>query len=147
MCYFNITNETYILCDALISILTINMFRFRWLRRLVRRHTNPIEENTAEKWQKRLSFAYFILASNVFIGVGYMCYSGRADWADYYGFKSPEDKYIPAGVQWSQTLGLDKAKYIRFSGFKVVEEYDIEDRQKVEKTNSSEVENISEEIM
>uniref|UniRef100_A0A6M2DEC7 Uncharacterized protein n=1 Tax=Xenopsylla cheopis TaxID=163159 RepID=A0A6M2DEC7_XENCH len=107
------------------------MFRLRWLRRMVRRHTNPIEEERAIKWQRRLSLTYMIVATNAFIACTYMCFTGRADWADYYGFKSPEDKEIPSGVVWAKTLGMENVKVIKISGFKKVDEYDVVNYEKV----------------
>lgn len=67
------------------------LFEMKWLRRFVRRHTNPIPEHRADLWKRRLSIGYAILAWQAFGIVCYMVYTGRNDWAKYYGYKSEEE--------------------------------------------------------
>lgn len=70
-------------------------FQWKWLRNFVRRNTNPIPEYRAQRWRQRLSLAYILLAWNAFGLVCYMVYTGRNDWAKYYGYKSEEDASVP----------------------------------------------------
>ncbi|KAJ8979757.1 hypothetical protein NQ317_004744 [Molorchus minor] len=72
--------------------------RFRWLRTLVRRNTNPIPVSKAELWKSRLSVVYMLVAWNAFGFVGYMIYSGKNDWAQYYGYKSEEEAKLSPGL-------------------------------------------------
>lgn len=60
------------------------MFKFFWLRRLIRNTTSPIPVNKAELWQKRLKLIYSILAWNAFGFVVIACFQGKLDWAQYY---------------------------------------------------------------
>lgn len=73
------------------------LFKLLWLRRFIRKNTKPIAVHTATDWQKRLSFAYMIFGWNAFGLVIYMVFSGKADWAKYYGFKSDEEANMPPG--------------------------------------------------
>jgi len=73
------------------------MFSFKWLRRFVRRHTNPIPVDRAASVKQKLSFIYMMLAWNAFGIVCYMIYTGRGDWAKYYGYKSEADSLLPPG--------------------------------------------------
>jgi hypothetical protein len=73
------------------------LFELRWLRRLFRRNMSPIPEHRALIWKQRLSLGYMLLAWNAFGLVVYLMYTGRKDWADYYGFKTEEEKATPAG--------------------------------------------------
>ncbi|XP_066995114.2 uncharacterized protein [Anabrus simplex] len=100
------------------------MWHFKWLRRMVRRNTRPIPEDQATVWRQRLSFAYVFFAWNAFGMVCYLIFTGRKDWAKYYGFKKEEDE-LPPGQQWAKTLGIENAKVIRFSGFQKQGEYKI----------------------
>lgn len=60
---------------------------FRWLRRMVRRSSKPIDYDVAATWKRRLSLAYGILAWNALAFVGYACYNGKRDWAEYHGLE------------------------------------------------------------
>jgi hypothetical protein len=73
------------------------MISFKWLRRLVRRHTNPIPVDRAASIKQKLSVGYMLLAWNAFGFVCYMIFTGRGDWARYYGYKSEADALIPPG--------------------------------------------------
>lgn len=68
-----------------------------WLRRLIRKHTKPIPEGTANIWKQRLSFGYVFLAWNAFGFVAYMMYTGKHDWAAYYGLKNKEELEMTPG--------------------------------------------------
>lgn len=57
------------------------LFKFRWLRRMVRRHTNPIPENSARVWKQRLSLGYAFLAWNAFGFIVWQMFKGKNDWA------------------------------------------------------------------
>lgn len=81
----------------------MTLFKFLWLRRFIRKNTNPIPINKAEVWKKRLSFTYLLLAWNAFGLVCYMCYTGKADWAKYYGIKSEMEANMPSGNYCSCT--------------------------------------------
>jgi hypothetical protein len=70
---------------------------FRWLRKLIRRHTNPIPGDRAESVRNKLSLAYVLLAWNAFGFVCYVIYTGRGDWARYYGHKSEAEASMPPG--------------------------------------------------
>ncbi|KDR24169.1 hypothetical protein L798_08999 [Zootermopsis nevadensis] len=102
------------------------MFYFKWLRRFIRRHTNPIPVNRAATVKKTLSVAYMLLAWNAFGFVCYMIYTGRGDWAKYYGYKSEAEASIPPAQQWARTLKIDKAKVIRLRGLHKEYDYDYE---------------------
>lgn len=64
------------------------LFRFRWLRRMVRKHTNPIAQDSAHVWKQRLSFAYAFLAWNACGFIIYQFYKGKADWASKFLIKN-----------------------------------------------------------
>lgn len=69
-----------------------SFFQFRWLRKLVRKNTNPIEYSRAISWRDRLSIGYALVAWNAFGVVCYMVYTGRSDWAQYHGLKTEEEQ-------------------------------------------------------
>lgn len=73
------------------------IFNFKWLRNVVRKNSNPIEYAKAIFWKEKLSIGYMLVAWNAFGLVCYMVYSGRADWAKYYGVKSEEDMRLSPG--------------------------------------------------
>lgn len=73
------------------------LFHIKWLRRLMRRHTTPIPEDRAAFWKQKLSIGYALLAWNAFGMVCYMMYTGKRDWADYYGYKTDEEKSLTPG--------------------------------------------------
>ncbi|KAJ9585739.1 hypothetical protein L9F63_002529 [Diploptera punctata] len=112
------------------------MFRIRWLRKLVRKYSLPIPERRASSMKNKLSVAYALIAWNAFGLVCYMLYSGRADWARAYGYKSDEDMAIPPAQQWARTLNMDKVKVVRMSGMHVDDYYDYN----AEKSNTTTVE-------
>lgn len=68
-----------------------------WWHRFVRRRTKPIPVDQAILWKRRLSIAYGLLAWNAFGILVYMVYTGKGDWAHYYGIKTDEEKAIPPG--------------------------------------------------
>ena len=73
------------------------MFQIKWLRRLVRKYTRPIAQDRASTMKSKLSLVYMLFAWNAFGLVCYMLYTGRKDWAHFYGFKSDEELAIPPG--------------------------------------------------
>lgn len=75
----------------------MGLFPTKWLKNLIRKNTNLIPHNRAEKWQRRLSVMYALIAWNALGFVGYMVYTGRNDWAKYYGVKSEEDQKMGPG--------------------------------------------------
>lgn len=79
--------------------LKMTLFRFLWLRRLVRSRTRPIAQQTATKWKTRLSVLYALLAWNAFGVVIYAIANGKGDWAKYYGYKSEEEANMRPGNQ------------------------------------------------
>ncbi|KAH8416828.1 hypothetical protein KR222_006452 [Zaprionus bogoriensis] len=110
------------------------LFEMKWLRRFVRRHTNPIPEQRAELWKRRLSIGYAILAWQAFGLVCYMVYTGRNDWAKYYGYKTDEDLALSPAQQFAKHIRVEgKGKIIRISGLTKVEEvpFDSEEVQHV----------------
>ncbi|XP_059053304.1 uncharacterized protein LOC131847691 [Achroia grisella] len=100
---------------------------YKWWHRFVRRRTKPIPVDQAILWKRRLSIAYGFVAWNAFGFVVYSAYKGKADWAHYYGLKTDEEKSLPPGQAWANTLGIKNAKVYRISGFQKVDEYDIVD--------------------
>ncbi|KAJ8935582.1 hypothetical protein NQ314_012724 [Rhamnusium bicolor] len=102
------------------------LFRFQWLRRLVRRHSSPIPVDTAGQWKLRLSVVYMLVAWNAFGFVGYMMYTGKTDWAKYYGLISEEELNMKPGQQWAKTLGIKDATVYSVSGFNV-SSYEVHD--------------------
>jgi hypothetical protein len=57
----------------------------------------PLPLQKAANWKQRLSIVYAIVAWNAFGVVCYMAYTGRRDWADFYGYKTEEEKAISPG--------------------------------------------------
>lgn len=102
------------------------LFQMKWLRRLVRRNTNPIPELQAAVWKRRLSVAYAVVAWNAFGFVCYMVFSGRSDWAQYYGYKTEDEKKESQAVQFSKRLNVEKGKIIRYSGFTKIDELEFD---------------------
>uniref|UniRef100_A0A182PSR6 EF-hand domain-containing protein n=1 Tax=Anopheles epiroticus TaxID=199890 RepID=A0A182PSR6_9DIPT len=82
----------------------------RWLRRWIRRRTNPIALDRAHLWKRRLSLFYAVVAWNAFGGVCYMIYTGRNDWAKFYGYKTDEEAQLPQAVRFAKQLNLPNAK-------------------------------------
>lgn len=62
------------------------LFKFKWLRKFVRKRTNPIPMNVAEKYKQRLSIVYAFLAWNAFGFVMFSVFKGKVDWASEYSF-------------------------------------------------------------
>lgn len=75
----------------------MSLFKLLWLRRFVRKNTNPIPIDKADKWKKRLSFLYMIVGWNAFGFVCYQIFIGKADWAKYHGLKSEAEASMPPG--------------------------------------------------
>lgn len=75
----------------------MSFFQIKWLRKLVRRNTKPIEYTHALAWRDRLSIGYALLAWNAFGMVCYMVYTGRNDWAKFHGLKTAEDELLSPG--------------------------------------------------
>lgn len=75
----------------------MTLFQFRWLRKFIRKNTNHMEYPFAHLWKRRLSVAYAIIAWNAFGLVCYMIYTGRNDWAKYYGVKNDDDSHLSPG--------------------------------------------------
>lgn len=99
------------------------LFEMKWLRRFVRRHTNPIPEHRADLWKRRLSIGYAILAWQAFGLVCYMVYTGRNDWAKFYGYKTEEELALSPAQQFAKHIKVEgTGKIIRISGFSKVEE-------------------------
>lgn len=74
-------------------------FQFYWLRRMIRNNTDPIPEETALRWKKRLSVAYALIAWNAFGIIIYQSFNGKADWAAYHGLKTEEElKMTPGNI-------------------------------------------------
>lgn len=93
------------------------LFQYHWLRRIIKRHTKPIPEVTAEFWKRRLSYLYAILAWNAFGFVTYSCYTGNYDWAKR--FKSAGTLELSPAQQWTQTLKIKDATVYKISGANV----------------------------
>ncbi|KAM8721133.1 hypothetical protein ACLKA7_007067 [Drosophila subpalustris] len=99
------------------------LFEMKWLRRFVRRHTHPIPEHRADLWKRRLSIGYAILAWQAFGLVCYMVYTGRNDYAKYYGYKSEEELALSPAQQFAKHINVEgTGKIIRISGLTKVEE-------------------------
>lgn len=112
----------------------MSLFRFNFLRRIIRRHTKPIQENTADLWKRRLSVLYMIIAWNAIGFVGLAAYHGKLDWAKYYNLKTEEELNSTASQQWSKILGIQKAKVIRVSSYGI-NQYEIDNTVDKEKQN------------
>lgn len=82
----------------------MSLFRILWLRRFIRKNTNPIPIDRAEAWRKRLSFMYMLIGWNAFGFVCYMCFTGKKDWAKYYGVISEDEAKMPAGNYTNQFI-------------------------------------------
>lgn len=106
------------------------LFQMKWLRRFVRNNTSPIPEVQAHMWKRRLSIGYALLAWNAFGYVCYMVFTGRSDWAHYYGLKSDEEKNESPAVYYSKTLNVEKGKIVRYKGFTKVDEQEFDNTQK-----------------
>lgn len=76
---------------------TMVFFLRRMIRRFIRRNTNPIPIDKAEHWKQRLSLIYMLAAWNAFGIALYYVFTGREDWAYYYGLKTEEEKHQRPG--------------------------------------------------
>ncbi|XP_050084040.1 uncharacterized protein LOC126570366 [Anopheles aquasalis] len=101
----------------------------RWLRKWIRRRTNPLPLDRAALWKRRLSVLYAVIAWNAFGGVCYMIYTGRNDWAKYYGYKTEEEAKLPQAIRFSHQLNMPNAKVIKYSGFTKADEYELKDHE------------------
>lgn len=101
--------------------------QWKWLRRIVRRKTNPIPHDIARSNQRKLSYVYVFFAWNAFGLVLYQVFKGKASWADYHGL--PREEGTPA-QQYARMLKIPKAKVIRISGMET-EEYDISNDEEI----------------
>ncbi|XP_055381215.1 uncharacterized protein LOC129611847 [Condylostylus longicornis] len=108
----------------------MTLFQMKWLRKLVRKNTNPIPFDTASTWKRRLSFGYAIIAWQAFGLVCYMLYKGKGDWAKYHGIKSEEDLRMTPAEHYSKMFNVNKAKVIRISGFEKIDEVQIDNSTK-----------------
>uniref|UniRef100_A0A182Q0Q8 Uncharacterized protein n=1 Tax=Anopheles farauti TaxID=69004 RepID=A0A182Q0Q8_9DIPT len=87
----------------------------------------PLDQ--AHLWKRRLSLLYAVVAWNAFGGVCYMIYTGRNDWAKFYGYKSDEEAQLPQAVRFAKQLNLPNAKVIKFNGITKTDEYELKDMQ------------------
>ncbi|KAJ4426667.1 hypothetical protein ANN_26465 [Periplaneta americana] len=113
---------------------------FRWLQQLIRKHTNPIPVDRAATTKQKLAVLYMLLAWNAFGFVCYMFYTGRGDWARYYGYKSEAEAAMPPAQQWAKTLKIEKTRIIRMSGLHQEQAYDYENED-LKKVKEEEEEN------
>lgn len=101
----------------------MTLFRMKWLRRFVRKHTKPISLDTAARNKQRLSLLYMFFAWNA---VGFIAYSimtkGKSNWAVFHNLE--EQTESPA-QNYAKLLKIDNARVIRFSGLKKEEDYEI----------------------
>ncbi|ETN61325.1 hypothetical protein AND_007022 [Anopheles darlingi] len=109
----------------------------RWLRKWIRRRTNPLPLDRAALWKRRLSVVYAVLAWNAFGGVCYMIYTGRNDWAKYYGYKTEEEAKLPQAIRFAHQLNLPNAKVIKYSGFTKADEYELKDNEVIRPSESA----------
>uniref|UniRef100_A0A0P4VQ32 Putative conserved protein with signal anchor n=1 Tax=Rhodnius neglectus TaxID=72488 RepID=A0A0P4VQ32_9HEMI len=100
------------------------LFRFRWLRRFVRRHTTPVPQDIALDWKAKLSIGYMLITWNALGVVLYMCFTGKADWPQYYGLKTEEEANKKPAVYFAELLGIKKAHVISVSGLSKKEDYE-----------------------
>ncbi|CAG9809499.1 unnamed protein product [Chironomus riparius] len=98
------------------------MFELKWLRRIVRKKTNPIPVDIAHKYKGRLSFVYAFIAWNAFGLVIFQIFRGKADWADHHGLPKEDGT---SAQQFARMLNIQKAKVVRISGLQT-EQYDID---------------------
>lgn len=56
-----------------------------------------MHEYDAMQWKQRLAYVYMFAAWNTFGVVAYYMYTGRDDWAYFYGLKTEEQKYERPG--------------------------------------------------
>ncbi|XP_062562941.1 uncharacterized protein LOC134226283 [Armigeres subalbatus] len=101
----------------------------RWLRRWIRRRMNPIPVDRAAQWKGRLSVLYAVLAWNAIGWVGYMVFTGRNDWALYYGVKSEEEAKMPQAIRFAKQLNIPNAQVMKFSGITKKDEYELKDNE------------------
>ncbi|XP_044744798.1 uncharacterized protein LOC123306742 [Coccinella septempunctata] len=106
----------------------MTLFKFPFIRRIIRRHTKPIEEDTAALWKKRLAVGYMLLAWNAFGFVCYQMYQGKLDWAAYHGLKSEEELRMTPAQSWSRAAGIKKAEVYKVRGFNV-SKYEINEEE------------------
>jgi len=107
----------------------MTIFRLpRWLRRLVRRNMNPMEEDQAWKMKDKLAIAYALIAWNACGYVMYQCFDGKKHWPTAIGIRSEEEDQIRPAISWANTLGIQKASVIRVSGVNVSveEKFDLD---------------------
>ncbi|XP_055587511.1 uncharacterized protein LOC129739958 [Uranotaenia lowii] len=101
----------------------------RWLRRWIRQRMNPLPMDKAALWKRRLSIVYGIIAWNALGWVGYMIYTGRNDWAKFYGYKTEEEENMPQAIRFATQLNLPNAQVLKFSGFKKTDQYELKDME------------------
>ncbi|EAA10573.3 AGAP004627-PA [Anopheles gambiae str. PEST] len=109
----------------------------RWLRRWIRRRTNPIALDRAHLWKSRLSLFYAVVAWNAFGGVCYMIYTGRNDWAKFYGYKTDEEAQLPQAIRFAKQLNLPNAKVVKLSGLTKTDEYELKDHHVIRSADST----------
>lgn len=57
-----------------------------------------MHEYDAMQWKQRMSFVYMFAAWNTFGVVAYYMWTGRDDWAYYYGLKTDKEKHERPGM-------------------------------------------------
>ncbi|XP_058454643.1 uncharacterized protein LOC131432413 [Malaya genurostris] len=110
----------------------------RWLRKWIRRRMNPLPIQEAARWKGRLSIVYGLLAWNALGFVGYMIYTGKNDWAKFYGYKTEEEAALPPAVRYAKQLNMPNAHVLKFKGLSKTDEYELKDMEIVRKKDVAE---------
>uniref|UniRef100_A0A182UP82 Myosin-2 essential light chain n=1 Tax=Anopheles merus TaxID=30066 RepID=A0A182UP82_ANOME len=56
-----------------------------------------------------------------------MIYTGRNDWAKFYGYKTDEEAQLPQAIRFAKQLNLPNAKVVKLSGLTKTDEYELKD--------------------
>uniref|UniRef100_A0A0K8TQ00 Putative conserved plasma membrane protein n=1 Tax=Tabanus bromius TaxID=304241 RepID=A0A0K8TQ00_TABBR len=97
----------------------MTLFQLKWLRRFVRKRTNPIPHDRAHFWKEKLSLWYMIVAWNALGYIGYLVYTGQKK------LVNDDEGQETAGQRYAKMLKVDKGKIIRFEGVQKVSELDL----------------------
>lgn len=118
------------------------LFRFRWLRRFVRKNTTPIPHKIAANWERRLGLAYAFIAWNTLGYIGELLLQTNHKFCDifiriestaYQYYKgentkpvSEMERNMTPSQRFALGAGIEKAKVLQVRGFTKIGELDFD---------------------
>lgn len=66
-----------------------------------------------------------------------MIYTGRNDWAKFYGYKTDEEAQLPQAIRFAKQLNLPNAKVVKLSGLTKTDEYELKDHHVIRAADST----------